>query len=79
MKSRPAVRIGLMITSWYQREVLSLGQGYSTKNPEQKRLEVGAIGKEACYVTKEGAVQIRLGGDDANVIFREGWIMGIQH
>jgi len=46
---------------------------------EQKRLGVGAVGGEACDVMKGGAVQIRLGGNDANVIFGEGWIMGIQH
>ena len=71
MKSRPAVRIGLMITSWYQGGFEARTRLFYQKS-EQKRLEVGAIGKEACYVTKEGAVQIRLGGDDANVIFRKG-------
>jgi len=30
------------------------------------------VGREACYVTKEGVVHIRLGGDNANVILREG-------
>ena len=37
------------------------------------------MGREVCYVTKEGAVQIRLGGDDANVIFGERRIMNIRH
>jgi hypothetical protein len=38
------------------------------KNLELKRLEVSAVGREACYATTQGAVQIRRGGDDANVI-----------
>jgi hypothetical protein len=36
---------------------------------ERKRLEVGAMGREACYTAIQGAVQIRRGGDDADVIF----------
>ena len=39
------------------------------KNSERKRLEVGAVGREACYATTQGAVQIRRGGDNANVFF----------
>jgi hypothetical protein len=42
------------------------------ENLERKGLEIGAVGREACYVTKECAVQIRLGDNNANVIFREG-------
>ena len=38
------------------------------KNLEQKGLKVDAIGREACYATTQGAVQIRRGSDDANVI-----------
>ena len=37
------------------------------------------MGREVCYVTKEGAVQIRLGCDDANVIFREECIIDIRY
>ena len=48
------------------------------KNSERKKLEVGAVGREACYATTQGAVQIRRGGDDANVIFGEEWIIDIQ-
>lgn len=40
------------------------------KNSERRRLEIGAIRREAYYATTEGAVQIRCGGDDTNVIFR---------
>ena len=29
--------------------------------------------------TKEGAIQIRLGGDNANVIFRKEWNIDIQN
>jgi hypothetical protein len=41
------------------------------KNSERKRLEVDAMGREACYATTQGALQIRRGSDDANVIFRQ--------
>jgi hypothetical protein len=40
------------------------------QNSAQKGLEVGVVGREACYATTQGAVTIRRGGDDANVIFR---------
>ncbi|KAF1957118.1 hypothetical protein CC80DRAFT_54716 [Byssothecium circinans] len=36
MKSRPAARIGLMMTSWYKREVARVGQGCSTKPRSEK-------------------------------------------
>ena len=38
------------------------------KKPERKRLDIGAVGREACFATTQGAVQIRRGGNDANVI-----------
>lgn len=44
------------------------------KNLGQKKLRVGAVGREACFATTQGAVQIRRGGDDANVIFRQSGI-----
>jgi hypothetical protein len=31
-------------------------------------LEVGAVGREACFATTQGAVQIRRRGDNINVI-----------
>jgi hypothetical protein len=36
---------------------------------ERKKHEVSAVRREACYAATQGAVQIRRGGDDANVIF----------
>lgn len=51
----------------------------SYDNLERLRLKVNIVESEVCYCTKEGAVKIRLGGDDANVFFGEGWIIGIQH
>lgn len=36
------------------------------------------MGRKVCYATKEGAVQIRLRGDDAMVIFRKDCVMDIQ-
>lgn len=38
------------------------------KNLGQKRFEVDAVGKEACFATTQGAIQIRHGSGDANVI-----------
>jgi hypothetical protein len=41
---------------------------------ERKRLKVGALRREACYAATQCVVQIRRGGDDTNVIFRQsGW------
>jgi hypothetical protein len=42
------------------------------KNSERKELEFSAVGREVCYATTQGAVEIRRGGDNANVIFRQG-------
>lgn len=67
MKLRPAARIGLTMTSYYQKEVLGAWTGYSTKFWSDEA-EIGAVGRRVCYATAKGAVQIRLGGDDANVI-----------
>jgi hypothetical protein len=39
------------------------------KNSGRKRLTIGAVRREVCYATTQGAVEIRRGGDDANVIF----------
>ncbi|XTI89134.1 hypothetical protein V2W45_1400510 [Cenococcum geophilum] len=47
------------------------------ENSERKRLDVGAVGRVVCHATKEGAVQIRRGGDDANVTFGKESMMDI--
>jgi hypothetical protein len=36
----------------------------------EKGLRLALWGKEACYATTQGAVQIRRGGDDTNINFR---------
>jgi hypothetical protein len=38
------------------------------KISERKRLRIGAVRREACYATTQGAVEIRRGEDNANVI-----------
>jgi hypothetical protein len=37
------------------------------------------VEREVSYATKEGAIQIRLGDDNANVIFRKEWNIDIQN
>jgi hypothetical protein len=41
------------------------------KNLGQTRFKVNAVGKEACFATTQGAIQIRHGSGDANVIFKQ--------
>lgn len=41
------------------------------KNLERKRLKVSAVGREACFTITQGAIQIRRGSKNANVIFRK--------
>lgn len=49
----------------------------SHEDSERRRLEASAVRREVCYAMKEGAEHTRRRGDDANVIFKVNWIMGI--
>jgi hypothetical protein len=55
--------------------------GLFYNNLERQRLKVGVLEMEVSSATKEGAVQIRLGDDDANVIFRrsKSWAFRISY
>ncbi|KAF1957120.1 hypothetical protein CC80DRAFT_54735 [Byssothecium circinans] len=53
MKSRPAARIGLMMASEHSREVLRLGQGYSTKIWSDKDLTLALWGGRSATPRKK--------------------------
>jgi hypothetical protein len=78
MKSRPATRIGLMMTFQHQREVLGFGQDHSTKIWSDEDLKLGLWGEESVRPRKKVLCKSVSGNDNANVIFGEEGIIDIQ-